>query len=484
LKSGDLPFALSAITVMPRFLVFFVICAAVIGGATRAADSPRRPPNIVFILTDDQRAGYLGIAGHRVIKTPNIDRIGREGVWFKNAFAVTPLCSPSRASFLTGLYAHQHRVINNDKLGIDVAGFNLLTWPRQLREAGYETAFIGKWHMGFDDSRRPGFDRWLGFKGQGMYIQGVVNNDSHQEQLDGYMTDYLNEQAVAFVEQKRDKPFALVVHHKAVHYPYLPAKRHESLYADYEFQPPPSNEADLAGKPVLRAKADRTPSIELEGIAPEPQESRRGRGRQPTSVARDQFRCLASVDDGVGQLFAALEKTGQLDSTILIYASDNGYLMGEHGQIDTKRWAYEPSIRVPLVMRYPPLIPAGSVREQIVANIDIAPTMLELAGVKPLEPMHGQSLVEILRGATAPGRPALFLEYFVEKVAAKVPAWQCVRSERWKYIHYLDRPESFDELYDLKADPNEWHNLATEPAAAKHLSEMQSQLAELLLRSR
>jgi len=470
---------------MQRFTMFFLALAALpLAASLRAADTPRRPPNIVFILTDDQRADYLGIAGHPVVKTPNIDRIGREGVWFKNAFAVTPLCSPSRASFLTGLYAHQHRVINNDKLGIDVAGFNLLTWPRQLREAGYETAFIGKWHMGFDDSRRPGFDRWLGFKGQGMYIDGVVNDDSHQIQLDGYMTDYLNEQAVAFVERKREKPFALVLHHKAVHYPYLPAKRHESLYADYEFQPPPTDPADLAGKPVLTTKPQRTPTIEMEGIAPEPQESRRGRGRQPSSVARDQFRCLASVDEGVGQLFVALEKTGQLDNTIVIYSSDNGYLMGEHRQFDTKRWAYEPSIRVPLVMRYPPLIPAGSVREQIVANIDIAPTLLQIAGVKPLEPMHGQSLMDILRGATAPGRAELLLEYFVEKVAAQVPAWQCVRTERWKYIHYLDRPESFDELYDLKSDPNEWHNLAMQPANATQLSEMQGQLAELLRKSR
>ena len=426
-------------------LLFFVAPGFRAAGALR--------PNIVFIITDDQRADLLGIAGHPVAKTPHIDRLGREGGWFRNFFTVTPLCSPSRASFLTGLYPHSHRVINNDKLGLDVVSHTLMTWPRQLREAGYETAFIGKWHMGLDDSRRPGFDRWLSFKGQGIYIDGVVNDDGLQRQITGYMTDYLNEQALAFVRKPHPKPFAMIVSHKAVHVPYLPAERHEPLYADYEFKPVAPVAGDLAGKPVMTRPAPRGNRAALEGVAPEPGEPRRGRGRNPPSIVRDQLRCLASVDEGVGQLYAALKESGQLDRTVIVYTSDNGYLMGEHGVFDQKRWAYEPAIRVPLLVRYPPAIAAGSVHDQLVLNIDLAPTLLELAGVKSIVPMHGESFVPLLRDSSAPGRTAILTEYFLEKVAARVPPWQSIRTHRWKYIRYGDEPETLNELYDLQADP-------------------------------
>lgn len=452
---------------------------ALIDPFVATAAEPTRP-NIIFIITDDQRADLLSIAGHPVARTPQIDRIGREGAWFKNFFTVTPLCSPSRASFLTGLYPHAHRVINNDKLGLDVISHTLMTWPRQLREHGYETAFIGKWHMGLDDSRRPGFDRWLSFKGQGIYIDGVVNDDGLQKQIDGYMTDYLNEQALAFVRKPHRKPFALIVSHKAVHVPYLPALRHEPLYADYEFVPPPAARSDLAGKPIMTRPIPRVSPLDLEGVAPEPAEPRRGRGRDPASVTRDQLRCLAAVDEGVGQLYAALQESGQLDRTIIVYTSDNGYLMGEHGVIDQKRWAYEPSIRVPLLVRYPPLIPAGSIREQMVLNLDLAPTLLELAGVKSVISMHGQSFVPLLRDGQAPGRASFLAEYFVEKVGRRVPTWQAIRTPRWKYIRYVSETKSFDELYDLQTDPNEEHNVVAEPGAADPLAALRRDLERLI----
>jgi N-acetylglucosamine-6-sulfatase len=459
-----------------RALVFVALVLAV---AQRISAADQRP-NIVFIITDDQRHDLFGLAGHPVAQTPHIDRIGREGAWFKNFFTTTPLCSPSRASFLTGLYPHSHRVINNDKLGLDVISHTLMTWPRQLREHGYETAFIGKWHMGLDDSRRPGFDRWLSFKGQGIYIDGVVNDDGLQRQIDGYMTDYLNEQAVAFVRKPHRKPFALVVSHKAVHIPYLPAKRHDTLYADYEFTPQPAKKEDLAGKPIMTRPVKQVGRFELEGVAPEPAEPRRGRGRDPASVVRDQLRCLASVDEGVGQLYAALQETGQLDRTIIVYTSDNGYLMGEHGVIDQKRWAYDPSIRVPLLVRYPPLIAAGSVREQLVLNVDLAPTLLELAGVKSVVPMHGQSFVPFLRNAQAPGRASFLAEYFVEKVGPRVATWQAIRTTRWKYIRYVDESSKFDELYDLQSDPAEERNVIAEPAAAEQLASLRRELEKLI----
>ena len=378
-------------------------------------------PNIVFVITDDQRWDQLGCNGHPVLKTPHIDRLAREGASFNNFFVCTPLCSPSRASFLTGLYPHQHQVINNDKLGLDVVSHTLMTFPRQLRENGYETAFVGKWHMGLDDSRRPGFDSWISFKGQGIYIDGVVNDNGTRRQVRGNMTDYLNQRALEFVKQPHERPFCLYLSHKAVHAPFLPSERHDELYADYEFEVPPRDEADLAGKPILTRPVPRFDHFELEGVAPEPVEPRRGRGNAAPSVVRDQLRCLAAVDEGVGQLLAALEDTGQLDNTVFIYTSDNGFLMGEHGRFNDKRLAYEESLRVPFLIRYPKLIEPGSVRNALVLSIDVAPTLLERAGVESITPMHGQSFVPLLRNANAPWRDAFLAEYFHEKVAPVFP---------------------------------------------------------------
>ena len=461
-----------------RFIAIAVGVAAV--SLARAASAGASKPNILFIITDDQRADLLGIAGHPVAKTPHIDRVGREGARFRNFFTVTPLCSPSRASFLTGLYPHSHGVINNDKLGLDVISHTLFTWPRQLREAGYETAFIGKWHMGLDDSRRPGFDRWVSFKGQGIYIDGVVIEDGVSRQLTGYMTDYLNAQAVAFVARPRTKPFAMVVSHKAVHIPYLPAARHESLYSDHTFEPTPPSAEDLAGKLILTRPIPRVDRLALEGVAPEPAEPRRGRGRDPASIVRDQLRCLASVDEGVGQLLAALERSGELDRTVVVFTSDNGYLMGEHGVIDQKRWAYEPALRVPLLMRFPSAIAAGTVRDQMVLNIDLAPTLLALAGVTPVVPMHGRSFAPLLRDDAAPWRTSFLAEYFLEKVGLRVPTWQAVRTARWKYIRYPGEPDKHDELYDLQADPREERNLIATDAARNEVPALRRELEALL----
>jgi len=441
------------------------------------------PPNIVFVITDDQRWDQPGYNGHPVLQTPHIDRIAREGAAFNHFFVCTPLCSPSRASFLTGLYPHKHLVTNNDKLGLDIISHTLMTFPRQLRENGYETAFVGKWHMGLDDSRRPGFDSWISFKGQGIYIDGVVNDNGTRRQLRGNMTDYLNERAVEFVKQGHEKPFCLYLAHKAVHGPFLPAKRHEDLYSDYEFEVPPRDEEDLAGKPVMTRKVTRVNWTELEGVGPEPAEPRRGRGRDAPSVVRDQLRCLASVDEGVGQLFDALESTGQLDNTIFIYTSDNGFLMGEHGRFNDKRLGYEESLRVPFLIRYPDVIEPGNVRDELVLSIDVAPTLLELAGVESIVPMHGESFVPLLQNREVPWREAFLAEYFHEKVAPRIPSWQAVRTEEWKYIHYRDT-EDLDELYHLAEDPKELKNLIKDSEHQGQLEEMRSRLNELLQKSR
>ena len=457
----------------------FLCCAALLSGALCPAAAARtRRPNIIFIITDDQRWDSLGVTGHRFARTPNIDRLAREGALFKNFFATTPLCSPSRASFLTGQYARTHKVTNNDRVGLDVISHTLMTFPRRLREAGYETAFIGKWHMGLDDSRRPGFDRWVSFKGQGIYLDPVVNVDGRQLQLDGYMTDWLNRWALEFVNHPRRKPFLLYLSHKALHTPYLPAKRHESLYAREVYVAPPSAAEDLSGKPVLRRAVEPVDWAALEGVAPEPPESRRGRGADRDSVVRAPRRTLAAVDEGVGALLRALQRKGELDNTVVVYTSDNGYLLGEHGQFDNKRFAYEESIRVPFVIRYPRLVAPGAKIDALALNIDVAPTLVELAGAEPLERVEGRSLVPLLRGRRTPWRESFLAEYFLEKVAPRAPAWQAVRTARWKYIRYTGI-EGMDELYDLAADPFEMRNLIDDPASRPALGELKAELERL-----
>ena len=466
------------IKILLQFLVVIGLFLAT--SCSKKQNTAQEKPNIIFIITDDQQVGLLGIEGSPVSITPNIDRIGKEGVIFKNAFVVTPLCSPSRASFLTGQYAHTHEVINNDKLGLDVISHTLMTWPRQLREAGYETAFIGKWHMGLDDSRRPGYDRWFSFKGQGAFIDPVVNDEGARIQTTGYMTDIINEQSVEFVNRDHNqKPFAMIVSHKATHWPILPAKRHETLYPDYTFETPRVSEDDLKGKPLMTREFDREASYFMENILPEPAEPRRGRGRDPSVVVSDELRCLASVDEGVGDLFAALEKNGQLDNTIIIYTSDNGMLMGEHGQFNVKRWAYDPVLRVPLLVRYPRLVTAGSVREQMVLNIDVAPTLLELADVNPIIPIHGQSFVPLLSDSNAPWRKVFLAEYFLEKVSPRERPWKAIRTDRWKYIDYTEEGIPA-ELDDLQTDPREEYNLINQPEQEANVDALQKQLNDLL----
>lgn len=464
-------------------LVLLYGAFVMLGGYVRSAHGQPDRPNIVFIITDDQRWASLGVTGHPFAQTPNIDRLAQEGALFSNFFVTTPLCSPSRASFLTGQYAHTHHVFNNDRVGLDVISHTLMTFPRRLREAGYETAFIGKWHMGLDDSRRPGFDHWISFKGQGLYLDPVVNVNGQQLQLDGYMTDWLNRWAVEFVERPHAKPFVLYLSHKAVHAPYLPAPRHDSLYADAAYVPPVSAGDDLSGKPVLRREVEPVDWVNLESVVPEPPESRRGRGNDNDAVVRDQMRTLAAVDEGVGMVLEALERTGQLDNTIVIFTSDNGYLLGEHGRFDTKRFAYEASIRVPFLMRYPARVAPGTTIEALTLNVDVAPTLLELAGAEPLERVHGQSFVPLLHDARAPWRSSFLAEYFLEKVVPRAPAWQAVRTTRWKYIRYTEL-EGMDELYDLQTDPHEMHNRIADPAAQAVLAEMKTELERLLQATR
>lgn len=435
-------------------------------------------PNIVFILIDDLRWDELGIAGHPFIKTPHIDRIAREGARFRNAFMTTPLCSPSRASFLTGQYAHTHGITDN--VDRSAASHQLVTWPRLLHDAGYATAFIGKWHMGNDDKPRPGFDRWVSFKGQGTYFNPPINEDGKAVQPSGYITDILSNYAVEFIRRRHDKPFLVWLAHKAIHPEvtqnndgsvdltkselFLPAERHKNLYAGKAIPHRPNYGRAPTDKPALQRQIGNLPPLGAATATSD--EAILGRQRS-----------IAAIEEGVGEILRALKETGQLDNTVIVFTSDNGYFYGEHGLSVERRLAYEESIRMPLLVRYPKTIKAGTVRDEAALNIDLAPTLLELAGVAVPRTMEGRSLVPLLAGKRTAWRNSFLIEYYTDKVFPRVlqMGYKAVRNARWKYIHYLEL-NGMDELYDLKSDPYEIKNLIAEPSAAKALAAMKREL--------
>ncbi len=443
-----------------RSFVAGAACAAVHGASAGR-------PNIVFMFTDDQRWDSMSCAGHPFLKTPHMDRIAREGAYFENAFVTTPLCSPSRASFLTGRYVHAHGVRGNGPMYNELS-HQLITWPRLLREAGYETGYVGKWHMGNDGRPRPGFDRWVSFKGQGLYDDPPLNVDGQETKAQGYMTDILTGHAVEFLKRKRSKPFALCVGHKAVHGPFTPAPRHKDLYSTDPIPRRPNTRDTLEGKPVLRRTASAQEKAK-KAAAP---------GSRGEELIRNQLRGLVAVDESVGEVLKALEQTGELDNTLVIFTSDNGYFWGEHGLGD-KRFSYEESIRIPMVMRYPKRIKPGSRIREDVLNIDICPTALELAGARAPANVHGRSLVPLLGGKAKGWRTSFLAEYFLEPNFERIPTWQAVRTSRWKYTRYTEL-EGMDELYDLQADPYEMRNLIQDAAARKTIEELRTELGRLL----
>jgi N-acetylglucosamine-6-sulfatase len=439
-----------------QFLLIHFLC-----GFTFAADATR--PNLLFIFTDDQRWDCLSCMGHPFLKTPNIDRLATEGALFNNYFVTLPLCSPSRATLLTGQYAHTHEIVGNGDS--NALSHRLITWPALLQKSGYETAYIGKLHMGNDDTPRPGFDRWVGFKGQGVYIDPMLNVDGKASKHPGYITDLLTDFAVDFINQKRDKPFAMILAHKAVHQPCVPAERHKGIYQDQPLPHRPDEKDDLSGKPVLRRNSGDEPA------------GHPARGVSEKQI-REMLECIASVDEGVGKILAALEKNGQLDNTMIIFSSDNGYFFNEHNLGD-KRAAYEESIRDPFLVRYPKLIKPGTKIDQMVLNVDLAPTMLELAGAPVPKNIQGRSFLPLLKGESSNWRTAALFEYVQEPRYPRIPTWNAVRTADWKYIHYVDLPD-MDELYDLKNDPYEMKNLIADAKAADQLKQLKGQLQKEL----
>ena len=403
--------------------------------------------NLVFILSDDHSYNTLGCAGHPWLRTPGMDRMARDGVLFENAFVTTALCSPSRASILTGRYVHAHGVTDN----ITPFAKDAITFPEILQRNGYRTAFLGKWHMGGDsDAPQPGFHRWVSFRGQGVYNDPVLNVDGARKQVKGYLTDLLTEEAERFISSDGDRPFCLYLSHKAVHGFCEPAPRHRDLYQTEPIPYPKSmadTEENYRGKPDW-VRRQRNSWHGVDGMY-------NGRITFDGNY-RDYCRTLMSLDDSIARVLQTLEEKNLLQNTLVIYMGDNGFQFGEHGLID-KRTMYESSIRVPMLAHCPDLFGGGKRETGLALNLDIAPTLLDAAGIRAPAAMHGRSLLHLLRGAPD-WRSDFVYEYFWERDYPHTPTVIGLRSNRYSYMEYHGVAD-LNELYDVGADPHQMNNL-------------------------
>ncbi|WP_288338732.1 sulfatase [uncultured Sphingomonas sp.] len=449
-----------------------------------AASEPRRsrrlprlsgvkPRNILVVLTDDHRYDAMGFMKAQDFgDTPTLDRLAREGTHFRNAFVTTALCSPSRASIFTGLYAHQHKVVDNNH----PIPPGLIFYPEYLQAAGYDTAFIGKWHMGDEgDGPQPGFDHWVSFKGQGSYLPSAdgLNVDGRRVPQKGYITDELTDYAIDWIGKRpKGRPWMMHLAHKAVHSEFIPAERHKGRYDKETFRYPASMAPNAPGRPMWVENQRNS----WHGV---------GYPYHGTLDIGDYYKrymeTLLAVDEGLARIMDLLEQRGELDDTLILYLGDNGFMFGEHGLID-KRTAYEESMRIPMLARCPALFPAGSVVEQVVANIDIAPTLLAAAGLRAPGGMAGANALPLLRDANAPWRDELLYEYYWERNFPQTPTVHALREDRYKYMHFHGIWD-IDELYDLAEDPHETNNLVASPGHEDLAARMSGKLFALLEQS-
>ena len=433
----------------------------------------RKRPNFLVILVDDLRYDEFGAGGHPYMKTPHIDRIAHEGALFERAFHTTPICSPNRASIMTGQYASRHGIIDN--VARDAMSHRLPNYHLELQKLGYETAHIGKWHMGNDGMPRPGYDHWVSYDGHGRIVDPRLNHDGKYVEHKGYITDIMNSLAVEFVTKKHDKPWSLFFAHKAVHPDaeqaadgtvvfgkaggYVAAERHRNLYAAAIFPKKPSM---LSYAEVLKQKPAWAEVFAMRGAARSRELLDSIRAGTQEEI-RERARMMASVDEGVGMIFDALERTHALDDTLIVFLGDNGYFFGEHGLGPERRFAYEEGIRSPFAVRYPRKVKAGARVRDLAICQDIAPTLLELAGGKPGPQIQGRSLAPLFAGRRAGWRKSFLVEYWAEQAYPWLVgmSYKAVRTDRYKLIHWVNRGRAgeLDELYDLDRDPYELNNV-------------------------
>jgi arylsulfatase A-like enzyme len=458
------------------------------------ADTTR--PNLVVVVVDDLRWDEFGAGGHPFLETPNIDRLAREGAWFVNAFHAVPLCSPNRATLLTGQFPSRHGIIDN--VSRSLASHRLETFPRALQQAGYRTAFLGKWHMGNDPSPRPGFDYWVGMPGQGRSINPQFFEDGALHEVPGYTTDLLTDRAIGFIQRERERPFLVYLAHKAVHpdvvqrddgsvdpasdQGYIPAPRHKDRYRDRPWPRPAGGalSSDLGGKPAVRRALERLP-----GGADTSHGAHTTPMWEGDATIRRRAEMMLAVDESLGRIMAALDSLGLLDRTAIVFTSDNGFFFGEHGLTTERRLPYEESIRNPLLLRYPPRVAAGTRPAGLALTVDLAPTLLELAGLQPGTGIQGRSLVPLLGTPPADWRESVLVEFYTYENPFPHLLdmdYRAIRTDRYKYVHWVQHPDD-DELYDLEQDPHELRNLADEPGMAAIRDELRQELGRLVLQA-
>ena len=487
------------------------------GAAVAARGAQRRQPNILFVFSDDHAYQAVSAYGHGLNHTPNIDRVAREGVRFDNCLVTNSLCAPSRAVVLTGKYSHLNGVPDNRH----TFDGSQQTFPKLLQSSGYQTAMIGKWHLQSDPT---GFDHWEVLPGQGNYYNPDFLTAAGRHRRDGYVTEIITDLSLDWLKNGRnaDKPFLLMCQHKAPHRNWMPAPDKLQLYDGVTFPEPPNlfddyeHRASPAHKQKMEIARDMTLMADLKivpasGGAESPDyrgylaeynrmtaEQKRmwdaayrprneaffkanPQGKELTRwkyqrYLQDYLRSIASVDDSVGRLLRYLDATGQADNTIVVYASDQGFYLGEHGWFD-KRWIYEESIRTPCVLRWPGITTPGSGCAQMVSNLDFAETFLEAAGTSVPADMQGRSLMPLLRGETPKDWRKTFYYHYYELADHNVAPHDGVRTDRFTLAHFYQSDEW--ELFDRQKDPQEMRSVYIDPAYRSVVAELKGELGRL-----
>ncbi len=461
-------------------------------------------PNIIYIMSDDHASHALSCYGSKINKTPNLDRIATEGMRFTNAFCTNSICAPCRAVVLTGKYSHVNGITDN------VARFDgsQQTFPKLLQQAGYETAMVGKWHLKTDPT---GFDYWNVLPGQGRYYNPVTIEMGQRKQHTGYVTDIITDQCLSWLKGRRsDKPFCLMFHHKAPHREWEPGPDHLDLYDDVTMPEPETLFDDYSGRGRAAKEQDMTIAKTMNAkdlkLTPPPnltpeQEQAWDAAYGPKNEAfakanlegqelvrwkyqryiKDYLRCIASVDDNVGRLLNYLDESGLAKDTIVVYTSDQGFYLGDHGWFD-KRFMYEESLRMPLLVRFPGRIRPGSVNDDMVLNLDFAETFLDYAGVAVPGDMQGRSLRPVLEGRTpSDWRTSTYYHYYEYPAVHSVKRHYGIRTRRYKLIHFYHDIDEW-ELYDLQTDPQELRSVYDDPKYADVVAELKGQLKQLRAR--